>query len=85
MHPDIEEAVCFAVPDEFWGEAIGCALCLKSGMNISEKSIHTYLNGKLSEYKVPKYVLFLDELPKSCIGKLQRIGMWTRLGIQVKK
>jgi long-chain acyl-CoA synthetase len=71
-HPKIFEACTIGVPDSHSGERVKAFVVLKSGQSASEQEIMEYCREKLTNYKVPKYVEFVDELPKSPIGKILR-------------
>ena len=70
----IEQVVTFGVKDKLLGEAVGAAVVLKSNVECTEEEIKDYARQKLANFKVPKYICFLDEIPKGATGKLQRIG-----------
>ncbi|KAK3224204.1 hypothetical protein Dsin_011229 [Dipteronia sinensis] len=73
-HPAINEAAVVARPDEYWGETPCAFVCFKTGLTTkpSEKEIIEYCRAKLPHYMVPKTVVFLDELPKTSTGKIQK-------------
>jgi long-chain acyl-CoA synthetase len=71
-HPKIFEACTIGVPDSHSGERVKAFVVLKPGQTASEQEIIEYCREKLTNYKVPKYVEFVDELPKSPIGKILR-------------
>jgi fatty-acyl-CoA synthase len=72
MHPGIGEAAIVGVPDPVWGE-VGFAVCVRAaGSPVGEAEILEMLAGRLSRYKMPKRVLFWDELPKSGYGKIAK-------------
>lgn len=66
----IRECCVFGVPDEKWGEVGKAVVSLKSGMTITKQEILEKLNGKLARYKIPKYVTFVDDVPKNNVGKI---------------
>ena len=66
----IREACVIGVPDEKWGEVGKAVVSLKPGMTIDKASILAELNGKLARYKIPKYVTFVDDIPKNNVGKI---------------
>jgi acyl-CoA synthetase (AMP-forming)/AMP-acid ligase II len=80
-HPAVAQAVTFAIPHEKLGEEVGCALILKDGLTASESEIRDYVAKRLADFKVPRRVLFLEEIPKGPTGKLQRIGLAEKLGL----
>jgi oxalate---CoA ligase len=81
-HPDVVQALTFAVPDSRLGEQIGAAVVLRQGAAATtEDDIRRFAQERLSDAKVPRRVVFLDEIPKGPTGKLQRIGMAERLGL----
>jgi acyl-CoA synthetase (AMP-forming)/AMP-acid ligase II len=80
-HPEIAEAVAFAIPHEMLGEDIGVAAVRVAGSALSEKDLRDYLSAQLAAFKVPRTILFVDEIPKGATGKIQRIGLAARLGL----
>lgn len=66
----IREACVIGVPDEKWGEVGKAVVSLKPGMTIDKETILKELNGKLARYKIPKYVTFVDDVPKNNVGKI---------------
>ncbi len=71
-HPKVLEACVIGVPDAYSGERIKAFVVLKSGERSSIPEIIDYCKKNLVKYKVPKYVEFVDDLPKSAIGKILR-------------
>ncbi len=71
-HPKIVEACAKGVPDEYRGETVKAYIVLKPGETMSEKDVIHFCKEKLAAYKVPKIIEFLDELPKSAVGKIMR-------------
>lgn len=66
----IEEACVFPVQDEKWGQIVAAALVLKK--NINEEVIKSELKKNLAEFKIPKKFFFVDNLPKTSLGKIER-------------
>jgi oxalate---CoA ligase len=54
---------------------------LREGMTATEKELREYTATRLADFKVPRKVLLMDEIPKGATGKLQRIGMAQKLGL----
>ncbi|MDD3472039.1 MAG: long-chain fatty acid--CoA ligase [Syntrophaceae bacterium] len=71
-HPKILEACAIGVPDAYSGERIKAYVVLKPGQTSTPIEIIDYCKENLVKYKVPKYVEFVDELPKSAVGKILR-------------
>lgn len=81
-HPAVLQVLAFAVPDRRLGEQVAAAVVLdESATEVSEQDIRRFAQLRLSDAKVPRRIVFLDEIPKGPTGKLQRIGLAERLGI----
>jgi len=80
-HPAVLQVVTFAMPDKKLGEEIVAAVVLREGVDATDKDIRKFASGRLANFKVPRKIVFLDELPKSATGKLQRIGLADKLGL----
>jgi len=81
-HPSVLQVLTFAVPDRRLGEQVAAAVVLDPcATEVSEQDIRRFAQLRLSDAKVPRRVVFLDEIPKGPTGKLQRIGFAERLGI----
>jgi acyl-CoA synthetase (AMP-forming)/AMP-acid ligase II/acyl carrier protein len=80
-HPAVAQVVTFAIPDGTLGEEVGAVVVLKPGVEATEREVRDFAATRLADFKVPKTVLFLDEIPKGPTGKLQRIGLAERLGL----
>jgi len=71
LHPDIIEAACIGVPDKKTGEAVKLFV-VKSNPSLNEKEIIVYCKENLAAYKIPKQIEFINELPKTNVGKVLR-------------
>ncbi len=80
-HPAVVQAVTFAMPHEKLGEDVAAALVLSENATVTEQEIREFAGGRLADFKVPRRVVFLDEIPKGPTGKLQRIGLAEKLGL----
>ena len=80
-HAAVGQVVTFAIPDGMLGEEVGAAVVLRPGVEATEREIRDFAATRLADFKVPRTVLFLDEIPKGPTGKLQRIGLAARLGL----
>jgi long-chain acyl-CoA synthetase len=69
--PGVIESACVGVPHEVTGEAVKLFV-VKSDASIDEDDVRAFCRERLAGYKVPKQVLFLEELPKSAVGKILR-------------
>ena len=66
----VRECCVFGVPDEKWGEVGKAVVSLKPGMTATKDEILGALNGKLARYKIPRYITFVDDVPKNNVGKI---------------
>lgn len=80
-HPAVAQAVAFALPDPRLGEEVAAAVVLREGAAATERELQEVVAGRLADFKVPRRIVFLAELPKGPTGKLQRIGLAERLGL----
>jgi acyl-CoA synthetase (AMP-forming)/AMP-acid ligase II len=80
-HPAIAQVVTFAMPHDKLGEEIAAAVVLHDEVQVSERDIRDFVAQRLVDFKVPRKVLFLEEIPKGATGKLQRIGLAEKLGL----
>jgi long-chain acyl-CoA synthetase len=71
-HPKILEAAAIGVPDEYRGETVKIFVVLKPEQHATPEELIEYCREKLAKYKVPKFVEFRSELPKTIIGKVLR-------------
>jgi acyl-CoA synthetase (AMP-forming)/AMP-acid ligase II len=80
-HPAVAQAMAFALPHSKLGEEVVAAVVLREGQTAEEKELREFVSRRLADFKVPKRVLLLAEIPKGATGKPQRIGMAQRLGL----
>ncbi len=71
-HPQIAEVAIIAVPDEKWGEVGKAFVVCKSSSKLADTDVINFCKGRLANYKIPKYVRFLNKLPKTDAGKIDR-------------
>ncbi|MEZ5212562.1 AMP-binding protein [Gordonia sp. (in: high G+C Gram-positive bacteria)] len=69
-HPDIVEAAVIGVPDDHYGEEIAAVVALRSPDALDHDSLRSWCKERLSAYKVPRLISFVDELPKGATGKI---------------
>jgi long-chain acyl-CoA synthetase len=71
-HPKILEACTIGLPHEYRGETVKAFIVIKEGEELTEDDVVKYCKENLAAYKVPKLIEFIDELPKSAVGKILR-------------
>jgi len=69
-HSKVLEVAVVGVPDKFFGEAVKVAIVLKPGQAADEEEIKKFCSEHLADYKIPKYIEFLDSLPRNPAGKV---------------
>jgi fatty-acyl-CoA synthase len=69
-HPAITEAAAIGVPDEKFGQRLRVFIALEPGAELSEDDVRSYVRENLARYKVPRDVVFVDELPRNPTGKI---------------
>ena len=80
-HPAVAQVVCFGMPHPKLGEEVAAAVVLREGQHATERELRAFVSARAADYKVPKTILFMDEIPKGATGKLQRIGLAAKLGL----
>jgi long-chain acyl-CoA synthetase len=80
-HPKVAEVVALGIPDEPRGEVAGVAVRLKAGATATESEIRHFCLERLANYKVPKQVFFVDSLPKTDAGKIDKEALRELLSI----
>jgi long-chain acyl-CoA synthetase len=69
-HPAVKEIAVFGVPDPEKGETVKAAIVLKDGVTCAQEEIVAFCREKVANYKVPRSMIFVEELPKSATGKI---------------
>ena len=69
-HPEVIEATALGVEDKEWGHRLRAFVVKAEGASVGEDDIKTYVKEHLARYKVPREVVFLDELPRNPTGKI---------------
>jgi acyl-CoA synthetase (AMP-forming)/AMP-acid ligase II len=80
-HPAVAQALTFAMPHAKLGEEVAAAVVLREGADCSERELRDFVAQQLADFKVPRKVVFLPEIPKGATGKLMRIGLAEKLGL----
>ena len=75
QHPKVEEAEVIGVPDKKYGEEICAWIKLREGEAASEDEIRDFCREKIAHFKIPRYILFVDEFPMTITGKVQKFKM----------
>jgi long-chain acyl-CoA synthetase len=70
QHPDVAAAAVVGVPDSLYGEEVAAVVVLKPGAKTSEQDVIDYCKGRLADFKCPKTVHFIEDIPKGPTGKL---------------
>ncbi|MDH5538047.1 MAG: acyl--CoA ligase [Rhizobacter sp.] len=73
--PGVLEAAVVGVPDAVLGEAVKAFVTLKDGVELSEREVIKYCLSRLENFMAPKFVSFVDELPKTDTGKIKKTGL----------
>jgi oxalate---CoA ligase len=80
-HPAVQQVVTFGIPHDKLGEEVGAVVVLREGMLVTEIELRAFVAERVADFKVPRKLLFMDEIPKGATGKLQRIGLAAKLGL----
>jgi oxalate---CoA ligase len=80
-HPAVRQVVTFALPHDRLGEDVAAAVVLKEDASVDEAGLRAFAAVRLADFKVPRRIVFLEEIPKGATGKLQRIGLAQKLGL----
>jgi acyl-CoA synthetase (AMP-forming)/AMP-acid ligase II len=80
-HPAVAQALTFAMPHAKLGEEVAAAVVLREGAACTERELRDFVAQQLADFKVPRKVVFLPEIPKGATGKLMRIGLAEKLGL----
>jgi len=74
-HPNIAEAHVVGVPDKRMGEELCVWIRLRAGSKLNEDDVKKYCKGKLSHFKIPRYIKFVSSFPTTVTGKIQKFVM----------
>lgn len=74
-HPDVMEAAVISIPHEKWGEVPKAIIVPNDGATVTEQGIIDYCRSEMAHFKAPKAVEFMDALPKTATGKLQKFRL----------
>ena len=71
-HPAVQEVAIIGLPDERWGEAPHAFVVLKHGVCADESELREFVRANLAHFKAPRSVTFINEIPKTATGKIQK-------------
>jgi amino acid adenylation domain-containing protein len=80
-HPAVAQAIAFAMPDRRLGEDVAAAVALRPGKSVTEIQLRNHAEQFLADFKVPRKIIFVDDIPKGPTGKPKRIGLAEQLGL----
>jgi acyl-CoA synthetase (AMP-forming)/AMP-acid ligase II len=80
QHPAVAEAVSFGVPHVVWGEEVHAVVVVRG--EVTERELIRYCQQHLADFKLPKRIHFVDAVPRTATGKIQRVRMPALLGLQ---
>jgi acyl-CoA synthetase (AMP-forming)/AMP-acid ligase II len=81
QHPAVLQVATFAIPSRLFGEEVAAVVVLREGASADVEELRQFVAGRVAAFKVPREIVFLNEIPKGATGKLQRIGLAQRLGL----
>ena len=74
-HPDIQDVQVFGVPDTKYGEELCAWIVSKAGAALDEEGVRRFCQERISHYKVPRYIRFVESFPSTVTGKVQKFAM----------
>ena len=80
-HPAVAQVVTFAVPHPTLGEDVASAIVLHESASATEREILEFAAKRLADFKVPRQIFIVDEIPKGPTGKLRRVGLAEKLSM----
>lgn len=72
LHPSVREAAVIGIPDEKWGECVTAFVCITNETSFLEQELITHCKKYLGSYKIPKKIMFVQELPRTDVGKIDK-------------
>ena len=81
-HESVFQGITFPIVHSKLGEEVAAAIVLKDDLKLTAQEMKEFLSKQLASYKIPQTIVFLNEIPKGKTGKLQRIGLAKKLGLE---
>lgn len=81
-HPGVAQAVTCAVEDARLGEDVIAVVVRRPGSTLTERELREFASTHIAAFKVPRRIMFVEQIPKGPTGKIQRIGLAKKLGIE---
>ena len=81
QHPAVRQVCTFATPHAKLGEDVAAAVVLAENATATERDLRRFVGERLADFKTPRRIVFVDEIPKGPTGKIQRIGLAQALGL----
>ena len=75
QHPAVADVQVFGVPDAYYGEELCAWIRLKSGAAATEDEVKAFCRGRITHFKIPRYIRFVDSYPMTVTGKVQKFVM----------
>lgn len=83
-HPMVLEAQVYGISDERLGQEVGCSIRLKPNTKLTENEVKEFCKGNIAHFKIPKYMDFVEELPKTASGKIQKYKLKLKMEERLK-
>ncbi len=74
-HPDIQDVQVFGVPDTKYGEELCAWIVVRAGATLDEEAVRSYCQDRISHYKIPRHIRFVESFPSTVTGKVQKFAM----------
>jgi len=78
-HPKVADVQVIGVPDQKYGEELCAWIKLAEGERVDDEEIRQFCKGQIAHYKIPRYILFVEEFPMTVTGKVQKFVMRDRM------
>jgi len=75
QHEAVEQCAIVGLPDETWGEKVHADIVLKAGESLPEKELVDHCKGYLAGYKLPRSIAFVDAIPLTAVGKVDKVAI----------